>query len=163
MSWKNTGGAKWLRLALFTGLLLAADGCGKAAAPDDPPSAERKIMNRKLQIQTGDHTLTAVLYDSAAARDFMAQLPLTLTLSDFNSTEKIADLPERLSTDGAPEGFTPVAGDIAYYAPWGNLAIFYRNFRYSRQLIHLGKIDGDAVKMLLGPESRSVTLRLADE
>ena len=120
-------------------------------------------MNRKLQIQLGDRTLTAVLYDCAAPRDFIAQLPLTLELSDFNGTEKIADLPDKLSTEGAPEGFTPVAGDVAYYAPWGNLAIFYRGFRYSRQLIRLGKIEGDGVKALQGPASRSVTLRLVEE
>jgi hypothetical protein len=34
-------------------------------------------------------------------------------------------------------------GDIAYYAPWGNLAIFHKDFGYSDGLIILGKIDGD--------------------
>jgi hypothetical protein len=28
-----------------------------------------------------------------------------------------------------------------YYAPWGNLAIFYRDFGYSKGLIRLGRID----------------------
>jgi hypothetical protein len=32
-------------------------------------------------------------------------------------------------------------GDIAYYAPWGNPAIFYRDFGYSRGLIQFGQID----------------------
>ena len=32
-------------------------------------------------------------------------------------------------------------GDITYYAPWGNLAIFYRGFRYSPGLIRLGRIE----------------------
>ena len=49
--------------------------------------------------------LTAELADGAAARDFQALLPLRLPLQDFNSTEKISDLPERLSTSGEPEGF----------------------------------------------------------
>ena len=35
----------------------------------------------------------------------------------------------------------PSIGDIAYYAPWGNLAIFYRDFPYSPGLIKLGVID----------------------
>ena len=118
-------------------------------------------MNRKLQIQLGDRTLTAVLYDCAATRDFIAQLPLTLELSDFNGTEKIADLPEKLPSDGAPEGFSPVTGDIAYYAPWGNLAIFYRDFRYSKNLILLGKIDGDGIKILQRADNREITIRLA--
>jgi hypothetical protein len=31
-------------------------------------------------------------------------------------------------------------GDITYYAPWGNLAIFYRDFGYSPGLVRLGHI-----------------------
>ncbi|WKB54414.1 cyclophilin-like fold protein [Eleftheria terrae] len=29
-------------------------------------------------------------------------------------------------------------------APWGNLAIFYRDFDYSRGLVKLGRTEGDA-------------------
>ncbi|WP_369126869.1 cyclophilin-like fold protein [Amycolatopsis vastitatis] len=61
--------------------------------------------------------------DSAAARDFAALLPLTLNLSDFHQTERISDLPRPLSTAGAPRSAEPKAGDLAFYAPWGNLAI----------------------------------------
>jgi len=57
------------------------------------------------------------LDNNAAVRDFAALLPLELTLSDYNQTEKIADLPKRLSTEGAPDGIDPEIGDIAYYAP----------------------------------------------
>jgi hypothetical protein len=32
-------------------------------------------------------------------------------------------------------------GDITYYAPWGNLAIFYKDFSYSAGLIKLGTLD----------------------
>jgi len=35
-----------------------------------------------------------------------------------------------------------VAGDIAYYAPWGSLAIFHRDFSYSRGLVRLGRLEG---------------------
>lgn len=102
---------------------------------------EEKAM--KIKIVAGDRTLTARLDDSAAGRDFAALLPLDLTLRDYNRTEKIADLPQRLSTEGAPEGYEPVTGDIAYYAPWGNVAIFYRGFDYSRGLVPFGRIDQD--------------------
>ncbi|WP_337926728.1 cyclophilin-like fold protein [Paenibacillus caui] len=36
---------------------------------------------------------------------------------------------------------------ITYYAPWGNLAIFYRDFRYSSGLIKLGSIDAGGEKL----------------
>lgn len=62
-------------------------------------------MNIRLAI---DGTpVDATLNDSAAARDFAAQLPLTLNLTDFHQAEKIADLPRRLSTSGAPDGAAP--------------------------------------------------------
>lgn len=102
----------------------------------------------KIVIIAADRRLTAELEDSPAARDFASLLPLDLTLSDYNRTEKVADLPRRLSTRRAPEGVEPKAGDIAYYAPWGNLAIFYRDFGYSRGLVRLGRLEGGDIEAL---------------
>lgn len=95
----------------------------------------------KIRIVAGGQTLIAVLDDNGTARDFTEILPLELALSDYNRTEKIADLPRRLSIDDAPDGIDPAVGDLAYYAPWGNLAIFYRDFGYSRGLVRLGRIE----------------------
>lgn len=86
--------------------------------------------------------LTAVLNDSKAAQEFAAMLPLDLTLEDYNRTEKISDLPRELTRERVPAGFDPSAGDITFYAPWGNLALFYRDFRYSEGLVPLGHIEG---------------------
>ena len=96
----------------------------------------------KISLKVGDKVLTATLIDSKTTREFISLLPLTLTLKDYAGTEKISDLPKRLSTEGAPSGSDPSVGDITYYAPWGNLAIFYRDFGYSSGLVILGKIDG---------------------
>ncbi|MFD0168786.1 cyclophilin-like fold protein [Streptomyces decoyicus] len=63
----------------------------------------------------------------AAARDLAHRLPLTLHLEDIHQMERMADLPRRLDTSGAPDAAEPKAGDLAYYAPWGNLALFYRD------------------------------------
>lgn len=96
-----------------------------------------------IQIRVDRHIVTGELEPSAAGRDFAALLPLEVTLRDHNRTEKIADLPRRLSIEGAPDGADPVIGDIAYYAPWGNLAIYYRDFGYSTGLVRLGHLNGD--------------------
>ncbi|TIL58632.1 MAG: hypothetical protein E5Y79_19205 [Mesorhizobium sp.] len=85
--------------------------------------------------------VTATLADNATARDFIAMLPLTVTLEDFAATEKIAYLPAKLSTQGAPSGIDPRAGDVTYYAPWGNLALFHKDFRHSPGLVRLGRPD----------------------
>lgn len=113
----------------------------------------------KIELTVEDTVISATLIDSVTTRDFVSLLPLTLTQEDYAETEKISDLPKRLSTKGMPSGSEPVAGDIAYYAPWGNLAIFYRDFRYANGLVILGKIDGD-VEVLRNSETVNVTIDL---
>lgn len=106
----------------------------------------------KIKITTGTMVLTATMLDTATSRDFMSMLPLTLTLRDFAGTEKVSDLPRKLSTQGAPSGSDPSVGDITLYEPWGNLAIFYKDFGYASGLIILGRIDagGDELSQLNG-------------
>ena len=111
----------------------------------------------KIRLTLEDTVITATLIDSSTTQDFLSLLPLTLTLEDYAGTEKISDLPRRLSTEGAPAGSDPSVGDIAYYAPWGNLAIYYRDFGYSNGLVILGTIDGD-IEALNAPGSVSVTI-----
>jgi hypothetical protein len=106
--------------------------------------------------------LTASLDDTATARDFASLLPLELTLVDYASTEKISDLPRRLSTKGAPPGTDPDVGDIAYYAPWGNLALFYRDFEYSEGLVRLGVIHG-GTDVLRAPGPVNATVELLED
>jgi hypothetical protein len=112
----------------------------------------------KIRIEIEGTVLTATLNDTEVARDFAALLPLSLTLTDYAATEKISDLPRRLATAGVPEGVTPSAGDITYYAPWGNLALFYRAFNYSPGLVKLGRIDsGLEVLQRPGPLTTIIT------
>lgn len=95
----------------------------------------------RLRIDVEGTELSATLEDGEASRDFASLLPLSLTLTDYASTEKIADLPRKLSTTGSPPGTDAKVGDFSYYAPWGNLALFYRPFQYSTGLVRLGRID----------------------
>lgn len=99
----------------------------------------------------------ATLIDNATARDFLSLLPMTLALEDYAATEKISYLPRRLSTAGAPAGSDPSVGDIAYYAPWGNLAIFYKDAGYARGLIQLGRMDS-GIEALNVPDGVKATI-----
>ncbi|WP_118135899.1 cyclophilin-like fold protein [Oceanicella sp. SM1341] len=101
-----------------------------------------------ITLTVGGETARATLADSAAARDFAALLPLELTLSDYHGIEKVADLPRRLDTSGAPRSHRPVTGEITYYAPWGNLAIFRKPFSDSAGLVLLGALEGPAAALL---------------
>ena len=118
-------------------------------------------MPTPIEVTVGDVVLTATLGDGPAARAFAELLPLELTLSDYHATEKVSPLPEKLPTRGEPPGHTAVVGDFTYYAPWGNLAIFYRPFGYAEGLIHLGRFDED-LRSLVDAGGR-VRLARADE
>jgi len=108
--------------------------------------------------------LMATLDDNIASRDFASLLPLALTLTDYAATEKISDLPRRLSTEGTPPGTEPAVGTLAYYAPWGNLALFYRDAGYANGLVRLGTItSGMDVLKQSGPLKVDIRLLEADE
>ncbi len=111
------------------------------AEPHDPESGKEIAMTR-IHVIVGSETLSGTLDDTPAGRDFARLLPLELSLRDYHGTEKIADLPRALDTREASSRYTPKAGDITYYAPWGNLAIFYKAFQTSRGLVRLGAFDG---------------------
>ncbi len=163
---------KILLVPMMLGLVLCSGACSSdtgdtrfstkrsAYQPEETltPEHSEKLTDMKLIITTDKEVVHARLYDSAAAKDFIAMLPLTLTLEDYNKTEKIAGLPKRLSTNGAPDGYTPHKGDIAFYAPWGNLCIFYHDFRYSSGLVQLGKIDDDGVSKLVTADPVTITI-----
>jgi hypothetical protein len=116
----------------------------------------------KIRIDVDGTAVTATFDDTVAAKDFVSLLPLTLTLEDYNRTEKISDLPKKLSTQGAPEGVDPSRGDIAYYAPWGNFAVFYKDFPYSRGLVKLGRLD-TRVELFEQSRTLKVTMRRVEE
>lgn len=101
----------------------------------------------RLRLIANGEVLTAVLEDNQASGDFAKMLPLKLAMKDYNGTEKIGDLHGKLSTRDSPEGFDPFAGDITFYAPWGNIAVFYRDFPWSKGLIHLGCITSGMEKL----------------
>ncbi|PZR89295.1 MAG: hypothetical protein DI537_21450 [Stutzerimonas stutzeri] len=115
----------------------------------------------KIRVIVEEQTLTATLDNTAVARDFASLLPLELTLSDYNSTEKVSNLPRKLSIEGAPRSYKPSAGDITHYAPWGNIAIFYRPFGDSTGLVRLGAFDG-SIDALLRDKPFKARLEIAE-
>lgn len=134
---------------------------GSARAMEWSPTREHVSDIKVRLIVRGERTIEATLLDAPAARDFAALLPLTLTLKDYAATEKIGDLLRRITTEGAPDGFEPKAGDIAFSAPWGNLAIFHKGFRYSPRLVRLVAITAGAER-LAAPGPVNVTVERVD-
>jgi hypothetical protein len=163
-----------LLLVVISATTLAACGGGggetatttaPAVAPGTTTRTPTEMEERsevELRLRAGGIVLRATMLDSETTRDFVSLLPLTLTLSDYAQTEKVSDLPRRLSTAGAPEGVDPDVGDITYYAPWGNLAIFYRDFGYSSGLVKLGIIESGVDELARMTGDFTVTIELAE-
>jgi hypothetical protein len=108
------------------------------------PSGSDRNTSMDIRVTLDGRPVDATVNDSPAARD-LPLLPLTLDLKDFHGTERIGYPPRKLNTSGAPEPTAAKAGDLAYYAPWGNLALFYRDGpSASADLLVLGHIDADA-------------------
>ena len=110
----------------------------------EPSSGNTEISEtgeRKVKLTIDGQAFDVTLYDTPAANALYDMLPLELTFEDFNGIEKIAYMDNELPTEGEPDAFDPDAGDLCLYAPWGNLSIFYKDFRNSNGLISLGHID----------------------
>lgn len=99
-----------------------------------------KTLSAKVRITGNDREAVIVLFDNPASRDFASLLPMSVTFRDFAGEEKIADLPRKLATTGGLTG-GDAEGDFAYYAPWGNLAVFYKGFGKGSGLYILGRIE----------------------
>jgi hypothetical protein len=99
------------------------------------------VEETPIKIAIGGMVITARLADNATARDLAAQLPLTLTFTDFNQVEKIATLPRRLSMDGVPAGADPDIGDMGYYARSGDLVFYYGDVGYWNGIVRIGRFD----------------------
>lgn len=115
----------------------------------------------RIRLAVGANQAIAVLDDSKTARDFLSMLPLTLRMSDYNQIEKVAELPRKLTLEGAPAGHDPCLGEIASYTPWGNFIVYFRDFGYSAGLVRLGKIESGLELFTSQPGEFEVTISIA--
>ncbi|WP_329126322.1 cyclophilin-like fold protein [Streptomyces sp. NBC_01465] len=123
------------------------------------PSGSDRNTAMDIRVTLDGQPVDATLNDSPAAHDLATLLPLTVDLKDFHGTERIGDPPRKLTTDDAPEPSAPRVGDIAYYAPWGNLALFYQDGpSASSDLLVLGHIDADAGQLA---RAERITIEIA--
>lgn len=98
----------------------------------------------KISIAVGDERFSATIFDSAAGRDLIALLPLTIDMTDHGSVEKTGPLPSPLSTAGQPDGADPDVGDVGYYAPGNDFVLYYGDQSYYPGIVIIGRMDGAA-------------------
>ncbi|KAB0267873.1 cyclophilin-like fold protein [Microvirga brassicacearum] len=103
----------------------------------------------RIRLTFNGKSMTATLYDNPSARDLVSLLPLDLTIDNYGKNEKIAYLPRKLTEEGSGPFGNEAAGDLCYFAPWGNLALFYAGYRWSEGLIRLGRFQGSFEPLLV--------------
>lgn len=99
---------------------------------------EENVETSQISVTCGDMQVVYELNDSPAAQSLLSQLPLTVAVEDFSTNEKVFYPPQELDTSDTPlaEGG---AGTLAYYAPWGDVVLFYDSFSANGSLYELGE------------------------
>jgi hypothetical protein len=130
--------------ALLLAVSLGATAISKAETPSTSERASSETShNMKINITISGKTLTATLADNPTARDFVSFLPLKLSMNDLFGREKYGDLPRAISEEG-PRTHSYQVGDIAYWSPDHQLAVYYRHDNQtipSPGVIPIAKID----------------------
>lgn len=116
-------------------------------------------MAQTIEIVAGDTAYPIDLLDNDAAAALVERLPMRLKFEDFGSTERIAYLDGKLEVGASPTSTTPQAGDLAYYMPWGNLAVFVKPFRRSEGLVPLGRLSEAALEAVKDSGDAMTTLQ----
>ena len=101
-----------------------------------------------VRITVGGETVTGELNDTPTAQDLARQLPLTITLDDFNGVEKVGELPRPLTMDGVPAGADPEVNDIGYYRPSNGLVFYYGDVGYYNGIVRVGRLPEPAMQLI---------------
>lgn len=117
--------------------------------------------SQKIKITVNKIEVEAILNSSEMCRDFISLLPLDLTMKDLFCREKFANLPRSISENGSQIQNYEV-GDIAYWAPGRDIAIFYRQDgqRMNEGLYKLGRVQRD-IELFDTPGSVPIKVELA--
>jgi hypothetical protein len=98
----------------------------------------------RIRLTIDGRAATAALNETPTARDFASLLPVTLDMQDLFGREKPGQLPRPLAAGaGQP---TYQVGDLGYWAPSHDLAIFYDDDGQripSPGIVIIGRIDTD--------------------
>lgn len=158
------GGDAFRVLSLLLGLMMisvsqageAERGSSLAAAPAGASPGQGK--ESRMWMTIGERRFAVTLADTAAARAFAAQLPLTLRMDELNGNEKHAGLPKALPSS-ASRPVTLRNGDLMLYGT-DTLVVFYVTFDSPYSYTRIGRLeDPSGLPRAVG--SRDVQVRFS--
>ena len=91
----------------------------------------------QISVKANGKATVFELNNSPAAKDLYAQLPLSIKVENYSDNEKIFYPPKKLNITDTPQADAQ-AGTLAYYAPWGDVVMFYGKFGSAAGLYELG-------------------------
>ncbi len=118
-----------------------------SSATEETDSSANHMEDNTMKITAGDTTFTATLADNSsveALKELLAEGPLTISMSDYASMEKVGPIGTDLPRND--EQIMTGAGDIILYQ--GNLLVIYYDTN-SWNFTRIGKIEGVTGEELL--------------
>lgn len=119
--------------------LLTLIACKEKQTTNQKTIPQKEKTTMKIQIENNETTIIYELNESDGAKQLYDQLPLKVEVENFSTNEKIFYPPKKLDTKNTPMA-NAKAGTLAYYAPWGNVVMFYDDFGKGQGLYELGDI-----------------------
>lgn len=146
---------------LLAAMLLPMFAVTQETAEIHTAQTEEETMNRKIDIEVNGQVRTATLNDNRSAEAFaelLAQGPLTISMSDYGSFEKVGPLGTDLPR--CDESITTSPGDIILYLG-NNITIYYAVNSWNFTLLgHIDGATGENMREFLGGGDPTVTFSL---
>lgn len=86
---------------------------------------EGEDIQMKIKISNREYEMVYLLNDSQASKTLYEQLPLDINVENYGSNEKIFYPPEALDTNQTPLLQHGGEGTLGYFAPWGDVVMYY--------------------------------------
>ena len=160
---------KLYTLGVVTGIcfLLAAYGTGSSSQfkqSNKEETSSKELENKKettmqMSVSANGNTIIYELNDSKAAKDLYEQLPLSIKAEPYAKNEIIFYPTSALDVSDTQLASGGGAGTIAYYAPWGDVVLFYDSFGSASGLYELGQVvsGSEYIKSMSGTISLTKT------
>lgn len=111
--------------------------------PDNNDSILQGEKQLKIKISNNEYTITYLLNESLASQSLYQQLPLDIQVENYGDNEKIFYPPIPLDTTNTPLLINGQVGTLGYFAPWGDVVMYYGECEAYSGLYILGEsIEG---------------------
>lgn len=121
----------------------------------------KEIKLTKIKMSFDKKEIIIRIFENESSKDFLSKLPMTLVFEDFAKTEKIAYLNKKLIIDKVSS--SKETSDFCYYAPWENLAVFYKGYGTDDGLVKLGIIESGKDKLTQIKDGTKIKLEVLED